>query len=198
MNGPFHQAPAGPLPSLPAEFESLAPPPLLLPGESLERYHLMRQAILIELAPRSAIEWLLAIDVVELSWEIQRHRLFRQKLLESYRQRAIERTLTQIDTVGIAHSLEEDANFYTRLNALSWRIDPAAADEIEARLASYGFDQHAISTEVYCQAREMYLTFESLLAAAQNRRMMLLREIRNFRSKGDRHIWGPAGNAALG
>ena len=104
MNGPFHQAPAGPLPSLPAEFESLAPPPLLLPGESLERYHLMRQAILIELAPRSAIEWLLAIDVVELSWEIQRHRLFRQKLLESYRQRAIERTLTQIDTVGIAHS----------------------------------------------------------------------------------------------
>jgi hypothetical protein len=28
--------------------------------------------------PRSAIEWLLAIDVAELSWEIQRYRILAQ------------------------------------------------------------------------------------------------------------------------
>jgi hypothetical protein len=63
MNAPFDRAQVIALPSMPAEFEVLAPPPLLLPGESLEQYHLTRQAILSEIAPRSAIEWLLVIDV---------------------------------------------------------------------------------------------------------------------------------------
>lgn len=53
--------------ALPAESKSLSPPPLLLPGEAREKYDLMRQAIFAELAPQTAIEWLLAIDVAELS-----------------------------------------------------------------------------------------------------------------------------------
>ena len=57
----------------------------------------MRQAIFADLAPRSAIEWLLAIDVAEPSWEIQRYRLLRHKLLESCRQKAIEAALRRID-----------------------------------------------------------------------------------------------------
>jgi hypothetical protein len=31
------------------------------------RYQLMRQAILSDIAPKSAIEWLLTVDVIELS-----------------------------------------------------------------------------------------------------------------------------------
>src|ERR1700747_3474925 len=66
MNAPFLQgqteARSGALRSMPTELEALAPPPLLLPGESLKRYQLMRQAILIELAPRSAIECRAACD----------------------------------------------------------------------------------------------------------------------------------------
>jgi hypothetical protein len=60
-----------------------------LPGENLERYHALRQAIFADLAPRSAIEWLLTIDVAELSWEIRRYRILRHRLLEAYRQNAI-------------------------------------------------------------------------------------------------------------
>jgi hypothetical protein len=81
MNAPFHTTQQLPVVTLPAEFESLAPPPLLLPGEKLEQYQMLRQAIFADIAPRSAIEWLLAIDVVELSWEIQRYRLLRHKVL---------------------------------------------------------------------------------------------------------------------
>ncbi|GLR91086.1 hypothetical protein GCM10007857_78020 [Bradyrhizobium iriomotense] len=167
--------------ALPVEFEALAPPPLLLPGESLENYQMLRQAIFADLAPRSAIEWLLAIDVAELSWEIQRYRVLRHKLLETYRQKAIEAALRRIDMVGIAPEFEDEAEYYTLQNALSWRIDPIAATEIETRLASDGFDQHAITTEVYVQAREVFLLFEGLLNAAQTKRMLLLREIRNQR-----------------
>jgi hypothetical protein len=185
MNGPFQTAQQLPATALPVEFEVLAPPPLLLPGESLDHYTTLRQAIFADLAPRSAIEWLLAIDVAELSWEIQRYRCLRHKLLETQRQQAIAAALRRIDLVGIAPEFNDEAEYYTQQNALSWRCDPAAATEIEARLADYGFDVHAISMEAYVQAREMLVLFEGLLNAAQSKRMLLLREIRHQRWTGN-------------
>jgi hypothetical protein len=50
-------------PGLEQDLTALVPAPTLLPGESIERYQLMR-AILSDIAPESAIEWLLAVDVV--------------------------------------------------------------------------------------------------------------------------------------
>ncbi|MCA1495204.1 MULTISPECIES: hypothetical protein [unclassified Bradyrhizobium] len=181
MNGPFQTARELTATTLPAEFAALAPPPLLLPGEHLDHYLALRQAIFADLAPRSAIEWLLAIDVAELSWEIQRYRMLRHKLLETSRQKAIAAALLRIDMTGIDPDFEEKAASYTQQNALSWRIDPIAATEIDARLAAYGFDQDAITAEVYVQAREVLGLFEGLLNAAQTKRMLLLREIRNQR-----------------
>lgn len=68
-------------------------------------------------------------------------------------------------------------------------IDPIATTEIDARLAAHGFDQHAIRTEFYVQAREMVVLFEGLLNAAQTKRMLLLREIRNQRlARGPIHL----------
>ncbi|MCA1528757.1 hypothetical protein [Bradyrhizobium yuanmingense] len=181
MNGPFQTPPELTATALPVEFAALAPPPLLLPGEHLDYYHALRQAIFADLAPRSAIEWLLAIDVAELSWEIQRYRTLRHKLLETHRQQAIAAALRRIDMAGIDPDFEPQAEYYTQQNALSWRIDPIAATEIEARLAAYGFDQDAVTTEVYVQAREVLILFDGLLNAAQTKRVLLLREIRNQR-----------------
>lgn len=181
MNGLFQTAHELAVTTLPVEFEALAPPPLLLPGEHLDHYLALRQAIFADLAPRSAIEWLLALDIVELSWEIQRYRMLRHKLLETSRQKAIEAVLRHIDMVGIDPEFEEKVEYYTLQNALSWRTDPIAATEIDARLATYGFDQHAVTTEVYMQVREALVLFEGLLNAAQTKRMLLLREIRNQR-----------------
>jgi hypothetical protein len=79
-------------------------------------------------------------SVAELSWEIQRYRVLRHKLLETYSQKAIEATLRRIGMVVIASEFEDKAVYYTLQNALSWRIDPIATVEINARLASYGFD----------------------------------------------------------
>jgi hypothetical protein len=106
------------------------------------------------LAPRSAIEWLLAIDVVELSWEIQRYRLLRQKVLESYRQRAVKRALRQIDLAEIPPELD----------------GVGSHDSVET--------PKALNTEVYSQANDIFLMFEARLSAAQNRRMSLPVSIR--------------------
>jgi hypothetical protein len=183
MNAPFNTAQSL---TLPTEFESLSPPPLLLPGESLEKYMLMRQAIFAELAPRSVIEWLLAIDVVELSWEIQRYKILRHKLLEHYREKTIEHALRHIDLAGLPPETEDGARYHIRRNAQIWRVDPIAASEIETRLAAYGYDYHAINTQVYLQARDIFLTLEALLNCAQNRRMSLLREMNSRRHTSDR------------
>ncbi|OSI80485.1 hypothetical protein BSZ21_00695 [Bradyrhizobium canariense] len=62
---------------------------------------------------------------------------------------------------------KNDAERYIVQNALDWRLDRIPADEIAARLASYGFDQHTISIEVYVQAREIFTLFQTLVNAAQ-------------------------------
>ncbi|MGV7217934.1 hypothetical protein [Bradyrhizobium sp. UFLA05-112] len=74
MNGPFHTAHPAIAITLPSELEILSPPPLLLPGEDAGHYRLLRGAIFSDVAPRSAIERSLAIDVAELSREIRRCR----------------------------------------------------------------------------------------------------------------------------
>jgi hypothetical protein len=185
MNGLFSNVSPPAASVIPVEFHALCPAPQLLPGESIDHYRALQAVIFQDIAPQSAIEWLLAIDVAELSWEIQRYRILRHKLLDSYRQKAVEMTLRQIDVAGIAPNFKDDAERYTIQNALDWRLDPIAADEIEARLASYGFDQHAISLEVYVQAREIFTLFETLLNAAQLRRLFLLKEINSRRRMQD-------------
>jgi hypothetical protein len=81
-----------------------------------------------------------------LSWDIQRYRALRHKVLELHRQNAIESALRRVD----------------------------AAVEIDARLASLGFDAAAIELEVIVQAREVFIRFDNLMHSAQNRRIFLL------------------------
>ncbi|WP_029079909.1 hypothetical protein [Bradyrhizobium sp. th.b2] len=177
MNGPVPAARQLAVAALPLELEALMPAPLLLPGESLEAYHVLQQAVFADIAPRSALEWLLAIDIAELSWEIRRYRLLRHALLEDHRQHAIEAALRRIDLAGIAPEFTDHATSHLRQNALSWRSDRTAAHDIEARLATYGFDQQALNLEVFIQTSEIFLMFEGLLIAAQKRRTLLLKDI---------------------
>src|SRR5215216_6889566 len=101
MSEPFHLQPDGPKVGLVACFDPLDHPPNLLPGECLEHYESLRRMIISEVAPQSGIEWLWTIDLVELSWDIQRYRALRYKVLEAYRQKAVEAALLRVDGVGI-------------------------------------------------------------------------------------------------
>jgi hypothetical protein len=166
----------------PAFFERIAHVPALLPGERLEDYETLRRMIIGEVAPQSGIEWLWTTDLVELSWDIQRYRALRFKVLEMYRQNAIESALRRVDCAGIPTSAQDDAQRQIRRNAVQWRDDRAAATEIEARLTSLGFDARALDLEVVVQAKEIFVMFDTLMHSAQNRRIFLLREINARRS----------------
>jgi hypothetical protein len=165
-----------------ASFEAIAHPPALLPGERLQDYETLRNLIICEVAPQSGIEWLWTLDLVELSWDIQRYRALRFKVLEMYRQNAVEAALRHVDSAGIPSASQEQARCQISRNAAQWRDDSAAAFEIEARLASLGFDERSIDLEVCIQAREIFIMFDNLMHSAQNRRIFLLREINSRRS----------------
>src|SRR5207253_8617638 len=71
-------------------------------------------------------------------------------------------------------------------SAAEWRDNPQAADEIDARLRRHGFDDSAVNAELFCQARGVFGMFDDLMHAAQNRRMVLLREINSRRELSKR------------
>jgi hypothetical protein len=186
MNGPVNIQPDRPNNQAPARFDAITNPLTLLPGECLEDYEALRGMIVCEIAPQSGIEWLWTMDLVELSWDIQRYRVLRHKVLEMHRQNAIESALRRVDGAGIPSAFQEQACRQIRQNAAQWRDDPAAATEIETRLASFGFDARSIDLEVIIQAREIFVMFDSLMHSAQNRRIFLLREINGRRSMAKR------------
>jgi hypothetical protein len=62
----------------------------------------------------------------------------------------------------------------------------SAAAEIEVRLARNGFDIISVTAEVFVQARGLFDMFDSLMHAAQSRRITLLREINIRRELGIR------------
>jgi hypothetical protein len=175
--------------SIPAELKSFAEDTCLLPGESSREFEAIRCMIIDDVRPNTPIEWLWILDLVEMSWEILRYRCLKQKILESYRQAAIEALLQRLDGSGIAAPATSTMLAQTQRNALQWREDPDAALEIEARLKRYGFDAVVINAEVHVQARDQLEMFDVLMQRAQQRRIVLLREIairREFAKRAER------------
>ena len=68
--------------SIPAQLKSLEEPSCLLPGESRHEFEVIRQMIIEDVGPKTNLEWLWTIDLVELSWEILRYRRLREKVLQ--------------------------------------------------------------------------------------------------------------------
>jgi hypothetical protein len=106
-----------------------------------------------EVRPETNIEWLWVLDLVELPWEILRFRRLKQKIIESFRQTAIEMILQRLDGSGIPFDASPTVVLHARRNALQWREDSQATVEIEARLERYGFDATAINAA--CRGRSI-------------------------------------------
>jgi len=113
MNTWIDRSMSEPLGKSPPQFEALCPPLNSFPGENIDHYRALQAAIFRDINPTSGIEWLLAIDVAELSWEMLRYRALRHRPLSAYRQKAVEMTLRRIDIVD-APDIRGLAEFCTR------------------------------------------------------------------------------------
>lgn len=175
-NSQAGRAPCGLL-TTPAELMSFAEPSLLLPGERLCDFEVIRQMMVDDIQPQTNIEWLWTLDLVELSWEILRYRRLKKRILDAHRVVAIEAILRRLDGAGMPTEAMPMVQIQARRAATEWRDDPEVAIDIEARLRRSGFDNIDINAEVFVQARELFEMFDHLIQLAQNRRIELLREI---------------------
>jgi len=163
--------------TIPAELVPFSEPSFLLPGENLRDFEAIRQMMIDDIQPRTNIEWLWTLDLVELSWEILRYRRFKKRILDAHRVAAIEAILQRLDGQGMPAEAMPTVRARSRRTAAEWYDDREAASEIEARLDQRGFDQIDINAEVFVQASELFDLFDQLMIAAQRRRFGLLREI---------------------
>lgn len=133
--------------------------------------------IINDIRPRTNLEWLWVLDLVELSWEVLRYRRLKEKILETHRVDAIASILQQLDGKGMPVQSKAFVQTSSRRNSIEWREDSTAASEIEARLAAGGFDTSAVNAEVFLLAQASFGFFDRLMQSAQSRRINLLREI---------------------
>jgi hypothetical protein len=172
-----HRSNAQPWLSMPAELRPFSEPCELLPGESRRDLESIRQMMIDDVQPETNMEWLWTLDLVELSWEILRYRRLKQRVLAVYRHSAIRAILLRLDGDGMPAEHVQQLEFQVERITAEWRDDVNAAVEIEARLRQHGFDDTVVNAEVFSQTRDLFAMFDGLMHAAQNRRMILLREI---------------------
>ena len=173
-------------PTIPVELRALSEPSFLLPGENRWEFEMIQKMMIEEVRPESNIEWLWTLDLIELSWEILRYRRLKQRVLTQYRHAAIKAILLRLDGAGIPAGDVQYLELQVGRSVAEWRDNPQAADEIDARLRGHGFDDSAVNAELFCQARGVFGMFDDLMHAAQNRRMVLLREITSRRELSQR------------
>ena len=171
MNGPVRGL------SVPAELKTFEEPSCLLPGESRREFELIRQMMIEDISPRTNIEWLWTLDLIELSWEILRYRRLKEKTLQVYRGNAIASLLQRLDSAGMPAQSRIMVQARCERAATEWCDDREAASEIETRLERNGFDSAAINAEVFAQAQQAFGLFDQLMQSTQHRRIVLLREI---------------------
>ena len=156
--------------TVPAALKSLEEPSCLLPGESRREFEFIRQMIIEDVCPKTNLEWLWTMDLVELSWEIFRYRRLRERILHAYRAKAVASILQRLDGAGIPTQAKSMVQAYSERSAVEWCHDPE-------RLERNGFDQATINAEIFLQVRKAFEWFDAMMHAAQNRRIALLREI---------------------
>jgi hypothetical protein len=166
---------------VPAELKAFADPSCLLPGESERDFELIRQMIIEDIGPRTKIEWLWTLDLIELSWEILRYRRLKEKTLQINRGNAIASLLQRLDGAGMPPQARSIVRAHCERAAHEWSEDRDAASDIEMRLARNGFDSAVINTETFVQAQQTFVLFDQLMQSAQHRRIALLREIASRR-----------------
>jgi hypothetical protein len=94
--------------AIPTQLKAFSEISCLLPGEKQEDFETIRQMMIDDIQPENNLEWLWLLDLAELSWEILRYRQLKQRIIEAYRERAIEAILSRLDNPGLPteHSKE--------------------------------------------------------------------------------------------
>jgi hypothetical protein len=173
---------------IPADILSVFGNPPLLSTEDPQIYWGLLSRVAQDIGPKHAIEWIWVKDIVDLSWEIRRLRPFKALLIEQIRSERISKIQYDWGYVKIPSSIFPEQEEY------KW-----SQEEYERQLKkrkSPKLNTERDSAMAFLGTIESYEKVDKLLASAELRRNILLREIQFYR-EGLAHLLQEASNKII-
>ncbi len=148
----------------------IGPAPLLA-GEDAAAYEALRSKFFMSVAPTDIVEEMWLNDCVDLVWEILRLRRLKAKRLSYQVSKHV------IDDVKYYY----DADDRDQLADEWYRREPETVASIQGVLQRKGYDEETIVAIELFNSRDSFEKIDRLIAAAESRRNMMLREIDRHR-----------------
>jgi hypothetical protein len=178
---------------VPAEIRTLLGEPPLLATEDPNHYYALLAELAREVKPKDVIEWLWVKDTADLSWEILRYRRIKAAHVNGLFTSALTRLVHPVPsnrhvplmsfTEKLKAYREKDASARGEPNRLAseWATDATSREQVDAGLKAQGLDADSIMSESFVDAIGNVSAIDRLLASAEHRRNMALREIERRR-----------------
>ncbi len=171
--------------SVPKDLVRFFGEPPLVGNESRRDYDIFFDAVVSDVRPTDAIEWLYTVDVINLSWEILRERRFKSDIFILYQKEAVEEIIKETtDTSGT--DLEPMHAVLILFGVASdianrWMHDMKYRSQINAELAAIGYPSRVILALAHQKGASQIDAADRRIANAEARRSTLVREIERRR-----------------
>jgi hypothetical protein len=146
--------------------------PPLVEGEDDKLYREFSARVVSAVKPQDGIEEILVQDVVDLSWDIRRMRLYKAALLSAWSWRGVEQLAVLARDKEAARTLAHDW-------AASYQEE---TDEVKEMLDERGLQYEALAALAWADRIGDMERIERMITNAEQRRNGALREIQRHRS----------------
>jgi hypothetical protein len=156
--------------------------PRLLPGETDEDFYRLFELVESDLLPDTDMEWLWAIDLAWLWFDIWRYRRWKTAILLINRTAALENALAKTDPEALEISgVNQSIRARSRVDAVRLRLEPNSHDRLRARLQIHGYNADAINAAAFVQGLDALAAIEKFLTSARHQIVVMFREARLHR-----------------
>jgi hypothetical protein len=166
----------------PASIMSILEQRSLIWGEAATDYDALFMAILEEIEPITTLQWLHVKHLTDLAWEIHRYRRLKAKMIDLARRDAVQELLTPL-IVGPPETLqayEQESEVRRIANDLQYGSEAKHVRALQD-LKRLGITLDDITTQSMVLSLPDVGRVESLIASAEGRMVLLLREVNRLK-----------------
>jgi len=145
----------------------------ILPSEDHKAYDQLTYKFRATISPKDIVEEILVRDVIDLTWEVQRLKNYKNQILQFNQGSALEKVFDQIFGYGSVKRELID----------KWKKgDPLAKEKVNQELTSRGFEISVVDAMNFRLNIGDIERIDRLIMQAEARRMAHLREVQRHRS----------------
>ena len=145
----------------------------ILPSEDHKAYDQLTYKFRAAISPKDIVEEILVRDVIDLTWEVQRLKNYKNQILQFNQGSALEKVFDQIFGYGSVKRELID----------KWKKgDPLAKEKVNQELTSRGFEISVVDAMNFRLNIGDIERIDRLIMQAEARRMAHLREVQRHRS----------------